>query len=97
MPRDLWNRLPPAEDLSRFLKLGVDLVAFSGGKNLRGPQCTGLLLGRADLEGAVISLDAGATRRTTVTLDEPGTLTFICHLPGHEAYGMTGTLVVTPR
>ena len=42
-----------------------------------------------------VSLDAGTTRTTTVTFDTPGTLTFVCHLPGHEAYGMTGTLVVT--
>ena len=49
-----------------------------------------------DTRPTEVSLDAGATRRTTVTFDEPGTLTFICHLPGHEAYGMTGTLVVTP-
>jgi uncharacterized cupredoxin-like copper-binding protein len=34
-------------------------------------------------------------RQTTVTFATPGTLTYICHLPGHEAYGMTGTLVVT--
>jgi uncharacterized cupredoxin-like copper-binding protein len=44
-----------------------------------------------------VSLDAGATRTTTITFDSPGTLTFVCHLPGHEAYGMTGTLVVTDR
>ena len=44
-----------------------------------------------------VSLDAGTTRTTTVTFDTPGTLTFVCHLPGHEAYGMTGTLVVTGR
>ena len=41
-----------------------------------------------------ISIDALAERRTVVTFAQPGTLTFICHLPGHEAYGMTGTLVV---
>ena len=29
--------------------MGADLVAFSGGKNLRAPQCSGLLLGRKDL------------------------------------------------
>jgi uncharacterized cupredoxin-like copper-binding protein len=34
------------------------------------------------------------TRRTTITFDEPGTLAFICHLPGHEAYGMVGTVTV---
>ena len=30
-----------------------------------------------------------------MTFATPGTLTYVCHLPGHEAYGMTGTLVVT--
>ena len=43
-----------------------------------------------------ISIDALHERRTTVTVPSPGTLTFICHLPGHEAYGMVGTLTVTP-
>src|SRR5439155_24437642 len=37
------------ERLSGFNKLGFDLVAFSGGKALRGPNDTGLLLGRKDL------------------------------------------------
>jgi L-seryl-tRNA(Ser) seleniumtransferase len=41
--------LPPAENLSRFTKMGYDLAAFSGGKGLRGPQCSGLLLGRKEL------------------------------------------------
>jgi D-glucosaminate-6-phosphate ammonia-lyase len=41
--------IPPAENLWRFTKLGFDLVAFSGGKGLRGPQSSGLLLGRKDL------------------------------------------------
>jgi uncharacterized cupredoxin-like copper-binding protein len=43
-----------------------------------------------------ISIDALHQRKTTVTFASPGTLTFICHLPGHEAYGMVGTLTVTP-
>jgi len=41
--------IPPVENYSRFLKMGYDLAAFSGGKVLRGPQCSGLLLGRKDL------------------------------------------------
>ena len=41
--------IPPVEHLSRYVREGFDLVAFSGGKALRGPQSTGLLLGRADL------------------------------------------------
>jgi D-glucosaminate-6-phosphate ammonia-lyase len=41
--------VPPLEALSRFNKLGFDLVAFSGGKALSGPSNSGLLLGRKDL------------------------------------------------
>jgi uncharacterized cupredoxin-like copper-binding protein len=48
-----------------------------------------------DSRPSEVSLDAGTTKRTTVTFEQPGTLTFVCHLPGHEAYGMVGTLVVT--
>ena len=43
-----------------------------------------------------ISIPAGQSRETTVTFNQPGTYLYICHLPGHEAYGMVGTLVVTP-
>ena len=43
---------PPQEHLSSYVKMGFDLVAFSGGKSLRGPQSTGLLLGRKDLVDA---------------------------------------------
>ena len=46
---DAAAEIPPASNLKKFLKMGADLVAFSGGKNLRGPQCSGLLLGRRDL------------------------------------------------
>jgi seryl-tRNA(Sec) selenium transferase len=46
---DAAAELPPAENLSKFVKMGADLVAFSGGKNLRGPQCSGILMGRKDL------------------------------------------------
>ena len=41
--------IPPVENYTRFLKMGYDLAAFSGGKVLRGPQCSGFLLGRKDL------------------------------------------------
>jgi uncharacterized pyridoxal phosphate-dependent enzyme len=40
---------PPVSHLWDYVNLGYDLVAFSGGKAIRGPQCAGLLLGRADM------------------------------------------------
>ena len=40
-----------------------------------------------------ITVPAGETRRTTIVIDEAGSLQYICHLPGHEAYGMVGVLV----
>lgn len=46
---DAAAELPPAENLGKFVKMGADLVAFSGGKNLHGPQCSGILMGRKDL------------------------------------------------
>ena len=41
-----------------------------------------------------VSVPAGTTVATTVTFRDPGEYRFICHLPGHEAYGMVGTLRV---
>lgn len=46
--------VPPLSHLSDYNKMGFDLVAFSGGKGLRGPQCAGLLLGRKDLIEAAL-------------------------------------------
>jgi L-seryl-tRNA(Ser) seleniumtransferase len=46
---DAADILPPTEHLTKYLKLGFDLVTFSGGKGLRGPQSTGLLLGKKHL------------------------------------------------
>ena len=38
--------VPPVENLFRFTKMGFDMVTFSGGKGMRGPQSAGLLLGK---------------------------------------------------
>jgi uncharacterized pyridoxal phosphate-dependent enzyme len=40
---------PPVSHLWDYAHMGYDLIAFSGGKAIRGPQCAGLLIGRKDL------------------------------------------------
>ncbi len=47
--------IPPIENLSLYARMGIDLYAFSGGKGLAGPQCSGLLLGRKDLIEAALA------------------------------------------
>jgi L-seryl-tRNA(Ser) seleniumtransferase len=46
--------IPPADNAKLYAKMGIDLYCFSGGKGLRGPQCSGLLLGRKDLIEAAL-------------------------------------------
>ena len=42
-----------------------------------------------------VSIAALSQKRTTVTFAAAGSLQFICHLPGHEAYGMVGTVTIS--
>jgi uncharacterized cupredoxin-like copper-binding protein len=47
-----------------------------------------------DARPTEVTIPAGTVRRTTVTFGAVGSEQFICHLPGHEAYGMVGTVVI---
>ena len=49
---DAASYLPPRANLRRFIAEGADMVIYSGGKAVRGPQGTGILCGRADLIAA---------------------------------------------
>jgi L-seryl-tRNA(Ser) seleniumtransferase len=49
---DAAGELPPRANLKAIAASGADLVAFSGGKAIRGPQSTGILCGKRDLIGA---------------------------------------------
>ena len=51
---DAAGELPPRSNLKSIAATGADLVAFSGGKSIRGPQSTGILCGRRDLIGPAI-------------------------------------------
>ncbi|HZT05844.1 MAG TPA: cupredoxin domain-containing protein [Chloroflexota bacterium] len=44
-----------------------------------------------------VSLAPFSTRATTVVFDQLGEIDYICHLPGHEEYGMKGTVTVVPN
>jgi L-seryl-tRNA(Ser) seleniumtransferase len=46
---DAASTLPPVDHLRRWIRWGADLVIYSGGKGIRGPQDSGLLAGRKDL------------------------------------------------
>jgi L-seryl-tRNA(Ser) seleniumtransferase len=65
--------LPPAGRFAEYLNQGFDLVAFSGGKGIRGPQSSGLLVGRPDLIAAgrrAISPNMGIGRGMKVGKEE---------------------------
>jgi L-seryl-tRNA(Ser) seleniumtransferase len=51
---DAAAQLPPAANLRRFITAGADLVCFSGGKAIGGPQASGILAGRRDLVASAL-------------------------------------------
>jgi L-seryl-tRNA(Ser) seleniumtransferase len=51
---DAAAQLPPKKNLKAFFQAGADLVVFSGGKAIGGPQASGILAGRRDLVGAAL-------------------------------------------
>jgi L-seryl-tRNA(Ser) seleniumtransferase len=51
---DAAGELPPRSNLRDLIAAGADLVVFSGGKAIRGPQASGILCGRRELVGAAL-------------------------------------------
>jgi len=51
---DAALEVPPVENLHKFINMGADLVCFSGGKGIRGPQAAGILCGRRDLIASAV-------------------------------------------
>jgi len=46
---DAAAELPPIENLQKFFNMGSDVVLFSGGKDIRGPQSSGIMVGKKDI------------------------------------------------
>jgi uncharacterized cupredoxin-like copper-binding protein len=71
----------------------IDHEFIVGNKRVQAVHERGTEAHHAPRPGEV-SVPAGSTRTTTYTFEDPGTLIFGCHLPGHYAYGMRGQIVV---
>ena len=70
---DAASMLPPRQNLFKHLRLGADIVNFSGGKGIRGPQSTGILAGRKELIRAAAlnhSPNAGVGRPAKTSKEE---------------------------
>ncbi len=82
---DAAAQLPPPENLRRYLAEGADLVCFSGGKAIGGPQSSGILCGRADLVASALlqMLDLDVEQENFVTPSEFGHLAQMRGLPHH--------------
>ncbi len=91
---DAAGELPPRDNLVRIPASGADLIAFSGGKAIRGPQSTGILCGRKDLvaSAAIQMLDMD----DHLTLWDPPTgLVDRTQLDGLPRHGIGRTLKVS--
>lgn len=56
---------------------------------------TGATMEHSGMAMPALTLAAGATMQTVVTFDQPGTILYGCHQPGHYSAGMVGTITVT--
>ncbi len=84
---DAAAELPPSGNLTRYIDAGADLVAFSGGKAIRGPQTTGLLAGRRDLIESVALQHLPSGGHENVW-DPPSYLIRSEELPGMPRHGI---------
>jgi D-glucosaminate-6-phosphate ammonia-lyase len=91
---DAAGELPPRENLRAFIAAGADLVAFSGGKALRGPQSTGILCGRRELisSAALQMLDMDDHPQLW---DPPADLILRDRIPGPPRHGLGRALKVS--
>ena len=84
---DAAGQLPPASNLQRFIAAGADLVAFSGGKAIGGPQASGILCGRRGLIAAA-ALQHQDLDVMPELWDPPASLIDKSQLPGAPQHGI---------
>ncbi|MBM4005232.1 MAG: selenocysteine synthase [Planctomycetes bacterium] len=76
--------MPPVENLTELIRSGADLVAYSGGKHLGGPQASGILCGRGDLiRSAWVQMVDMDVRRGTWSLQSWVECGWIARPPRH--------------
>lgn len=81
---DAAKALPPVSNLKYFIDCGADLVTFSGGKHLQGPQASGVLCGREDLiRSAWLQMADMDVRESTWSLKQWMDEGWIVHPPRH--------------
>lgn len=82
---DAAAQLPPVGNLRRFIAEGADLVCFSGGKAIGGPQASGILAGRRDLVSSALvqMLDLDLPEAQFVAPPEFAPLNQLRYLPHH--------------
>ena len=82
---DAAAQLPPRENFRKFLADGADLVCFSGGKAIGGPQSSGILCGRADLVASALlqMLDLDVEQENFTVPAEFGAAAQMRGLPHH--------------
>lgn len=91
---DAAGELPPRENLQRIPATGADLVAFSGGKAIRGPQSTGILCGTRELISAA-ALQMLDMDDHLELWDPPAELIDRSQLPGLPRHGIGRALKVS--
>jgi len=84
---DAAAQVPPASNLRGIIALGADLVAFSGGKGIRGPQSTGILAGRHDLIMSVALQHLDMDEHWQIW-DPPSSLIDKRRVPGPPRHGL---------
>lgn len=91
---DAAGELPPRANLRNILATGADLVTFSGGKSIRGPQATGILCGKRELVGSALLQMLDMDDHFELW-DPPAHLVYKHCLPGMPRHGIGRALKVS--